>query len=240
MNTANNPLRLKAFTSSQMHRLMGAPKPRKTYIEECKYERRLGRSLNNDHSARPTTWGHLVEKRAFDLLGMEYQLNSKDVIVHPEIETWAGTPDGTKNYTTVYDIKCPYTLKSFCELMEVFAADSAEVLKIEYPEHYWQLISNSVLTGCKYAELIVYMPYQSELNEIIDMAGNAPTEELYKYKWINFAADGELPYIIEGSYYHNLNILSFEVPESDKEALKAQILESSKELIEQVTMELNN
>jgi hypothetical protein len=94
--------RIGNFTSSEIVALMSNGKgsmfgaPAKTYIEECNMERRLGRSITTEINARAISWGKLVERRAFDLLGIEYTLNSDETLTHPEIEFWAGSPDGFK------------------------------------------------------------------------------------------------------------------------------------------------
>lgn len=218
--------RIGNFTSSQIYRLMGAPKPRKTYIDECNFARKLGRSLNADRSARATSWGKLCERRAFDILPLEYQLTSLDTITHPEYSCWAGSPDGVSE-TAVYDIKCPYTLKSFCELNEI---KTAEQLRDEYPEYYFQLISNAILTGKDKAELIVYCPYKSELDAIRTLCNDMPQEEIYNYFWIANANDNELPYLIEGGNYQNLYFLRFEVTADMKEQLTNTVKAFSSEL----------
>lgn len=218
--------RIGNFTSSQIYRLMGAPKPRKTYIAECNYARKLGRSLNSEHSARPTTWGKLCERRAFDILPLEYQLTSLDTITHPEYSCWAGSPDGVSE-TAVYDIKCPYTLKSFCELNEIKTAFD---LREEHPDYFWQLVSNAVLTGKDEAELIIYCPYKSELDAIRMLCNDMPQDEIYKYFWIANANDDELPYIREGGYYQNLYFLRFKVTAEMKDELTQAVVTYSAEL----------
>src|SRR5574338_579540 len=45
-----------------------------TYISDKKLERKLGRSLNEDVSARPLEWGKFIESRAFVTLGFDYSL----------------------------------------------------------------------------------------------------------------------------------------------------------------------
>ena len=66
------------FSSSQMHKLVTRAKdgikfgaPALKYIQEVKWEKKLGRPLENEKTAKPTSWGNLVEKRAFDLLPMD-------------------------------------------------------------------------------------------------------------------------------------------------------------------------
>lgn len=201
-----------------------------SYIEECNMERNLGRCLENEINARPLTWGTLVEGRVFDLLGLEYQLVSKETIVHPEFDYWAGSPDA-KAEDTVGDIKSPNTLKSFCQLVyplynEIHGIDQMTHIRETHKDgekFYWQLVSNAILTDSKFAELIVYVPYKSELQEIRDMAANMDDEKQYRFMWINSASDEELPWIPDGGYYKNLNIIRFEVPEEDKKFLTERV-----------------
>lgn len=224
------------FTSSSIHFLMkngrgGKPSVQtERYIEEKRMERRLGRSLNSDISARPTIWGSVVEKRLYSLLDpFEYEYCSNQTVTHPEINVWAGTPDFlTKE--RVCDGKCPYTLKSFCEMADIAIANDAEKLKSDVPEYYWQLVSNAILTGRKQAELIIYCPYKSELDAIRDMVNDADDFDQNKVAWIYFSNDEDLPYLIDGQYYNNKYSLVFDVPSEDVESLTSAVLEASKKL----------
>lgn len=210
-----------------------------TYIEETNMERRLGRALCDEVNARPLTWGKLIEARAFDLLGLEYSLVSKETIQHPIIKFWSGSPDGTKE-DTVGDIKCPMTLKSFCQLVDplyngLTGMDAMNAIRENHKDgdkYYWQLVSNAILTGSKFAELIVYVPYYSELQEIKVMAQMVDTSELSKHYWIAMASDGELPYLVDGRYYKNLNVIRFAVPQSDKDLLTDYVTRAGEMLIE--------
>jgi hypothetical protein len=246
-----NASRIGNFTSSEIAALMTNGKekgtfgkPALTYIEECNMERRLGRSVTEESTARPLMWGKLNEKRVFEMLGLEYTLCSQETIVHPEINCWSGSPDGEKfdEGKTVIDFKCPITLKSFCQLVDPVLNDKGEVihkaLTIEAvrenhrdgEKYYWQLVSNAILTGAKYAELIVYVPYQSELQSIRDYAANLDGDQR-GYYWLSGATDDELPYLIEGGLYKNINIIRFEIPESDKRALTGRVRVASERLI---------
>jgi len=152
------------FSSSMIHLLMKRDKqggfgaPALNYIREKRYELRLGRSINSDHSARSTTWGTFLENRAFELMPMNYKLESKERLAHPTIKHWTGAPDLNAE-DVVCDIKCPYTLKSFCETVDSLV--DVETFKSVRPDAYWQLVSNAILTGKDQAEIIVYCPYQS-------------------------------------------------------------------------------
>jgi len=244
----NSKIRNGNFTSSEIAALTSEPtaaakklgsifgKPAFTFIEEKNFERLLGRSIDNEVDAKPLTWGKLLESRVFDLLGMEYLLTSQETDVHPEIPYWVGSKDGIKNDdgSTVIDIKCPMTLKSFCRLVSPLysGVDGLEAMQWIRDNHkdgekyYWQLVSNAAINDCRFAELIVYMPYQSELAEIkLSADGQA------NCYWVAMAMDEELPYLKEGGYFKNLNIIRFEVPDSEKEFLKERVLAAGKMLI---------
>lgn len=238
----NNTPRIGNFTSSEIGNLMkkdrsgkGFGAPALGYIEECNMERRLGRSISDEVNARPLLWGKLLEGRAFDMLGLEYTLTSKDTIIHPTIPYWAGSPDGGKDEPkTVTDIKCPITLKSFCQLVDNYREGGMDAVRAEHKDgdkYYWQIVSNAILTGSDHGELIVYMPYRSELAEIRMMVQLLPGDVIGKYYWVASAMDDELPYLLDGGFYKNVNILSFPIPEADKKALMDAVLRAGELLI---------
>jgi hypothetical protein len=202
--------------------------PALTYIGNKNIERKLGRSLESESNARPLSWGKLLEKRVFELLGLEYSLCSDETLKHPDFDCWFGSPDGIKHdgTKTVIDIKAPYTLLSFATLVDCSTVTELRSEHRDGDKYYWQLVSNAILTGCDYAELIVYCPYQSELQEIKLMAEGDPS--VY---WLWSSQDEELPFLIEGGYYRNLNILRFQVSQEDKDALTARVREAAKLLV---------
>ena len=244
MSITKNQPRIGNFTSSEIAALMTKGKkkgelgkPAYTYIKEKVMERRLQRSLDTETNARPLTWGQLIEKHVFELLGLEYQLVSQESIVHPEISCWAGSPDANKfdEGKTVVDIKSPITLKSFCQLVDplyVGKTGLETIMEIRKnhssgEDYYWQLVSNAVLTNSKFAELIVYVPYFSELEKIRAFASEADLENPHRYYWINNAVDEELPYILDNGFYKNINVIRFEIPEEDKVALTERVIYSA-------------
>lgn len=242
-----NTFRIGNFTSSEIACLTKVSKDRKsfgapalTYVDEKNMERRLGRSLSDELNARALTWGKLLETRTFDLLGLEYSLISKETIGHPTINYWSGSPDGIKEEDTVIDIKCPITLKSFCQLVDpiyngLTGIDAMNAIREDHKDgdkFYWQLVSNAILTGSTHAELIVYVPYLSELQEIRQMAQMVDTEMLSKHYWIAMATEGELPYLNDAGYYKNLNVIRFEVPQADKDLLTDCVTRAGEMLIE--------
>lgn len=241
-----NNSRIGNFTSSEIAALIkrGRGKeeyfgaPALTYIEECNMERRLGRSLSDEVDSRATKWGKLVEPRVFELLGLEYQLTSTETILHPRIPYWGGSPD-TITQLSVGDIKCPLTLKSFCQLVQPIydglqGVDAINAVRENHKDgdkYYWQLVSNAILTKKKYAELIVYMPYKSELEEIKQMIDGDP-----RGYFIAMAGEDELPYLIDGGYYNNLNIIRFEIPQEDIDLLTERVTEAGKKLIQSIAI----
>ena len=89
-----------------------------------------------------------------------------------------------KKCDTITDIKCPLTRKGFYNLIkrlytfdgfdatpkeEVNGNEIIQLIRNDSKEgekYYWQLVSNACITKSKYAELIVFMPYFEQLEEI--------------------------------------------------------------------------
>ena len=237
----HNEARIGNFTSSDIADLMsngrqelGLGAPAMTYIKEKRMEKRLGRSLDGESNARPLSWGKLIEQRVFDLLGIEYQLVSQETLVHKDIAFWAGSPDANKfdPGRTVVDIKSPITMKSFCQLVDplyygLTGMDAMNAVRENHPQgekYYWQIVSNGIITESQFGELIVYCPYFSELKNIRQYATQMDSADQYKYYWIANAQDDELPYLIDGGYYKNINVIRFEIPEEDKFALTERVI----------------
>ncbi len=196
--------------------LVGAPF--KTYVQETRFEMRLGRALSTDVSSRPALWGTLVEAYVNDAhVGLEYELASTERLEHQFIAHWTGAPDLISD-DCVGDIKCPQ-LKNFCELSEICLAGDVFELKASYPEYFWQLVSNAILTDVDYAELIVFCPYQDELAAIRELAVEAGD----KFKFIFYAKDDELAYLPRDSFYKNVARLRFNVSGNVKEELSDRV-----------------
>lgn len=225
------------FTSSEIFKLMCEGKakgsfgaPALTYIDEKNIEIKLGRSIDTEITAKETSWGKLCESYVFGKLGLEYKLCSHETIVHPEIDCFAGSPDAEKE-DTIVDVKAPATLKSFCKLVDRLyqGFNGEQVIDYIRNEHkdgdkyYFQLVANAILTGKDWAELIVFCPYQSELQairELCEMTEGTLQKQVY---WINNAADEEMPYLVDGGYYRNINIIRFPVKETEKKLLLDRI-----------------
>ena len=210
------------FSSSEISKLIkgGRAKdavfsaPGLTYIKEKRYESLLGRPLQGMVFAKATSWGTFLEERAFGMLPDGYSLVSQDRLAHPTIERWTGAPDFITE-DTVGDIKCPYTLKSFCDMME-FMGD-VEAFKTAKPEYYWQLVSNAILTDKDKAEFVVYVPYLSELEDVRELGYENDVN------WLERAEDEEMPYLLDGGNYENISRFKFDIPQEDKDLLTERV-----------------
>src|SRR5215217_7170470 len=101
------------FTSSKIFKLMSNGKTDgtigatgKTYIEDKKYERKLGRSAETQSYSRDMAWGIFLEKRVFDMLEYGYELQPTTTKVHPTINYWSGSTDLLMPGVKVGSIKC--------------------------------------------------------------------------------------------------------------------------------------
>jgi hypothetical protein len=228
-------MRAGTFSSSSAWKLMTKGKaagsfgaPALKYIKQVNLEMKLGRALMCERDSRPTDWGDFCQHRVFNLLDLSYRNIDGVRYFHPDVKCWSGMPD-TLRAESVGDIKSPYNLEVFCDKIEALEA-GIEVYKAEFPEDYYQHISNAILlnaNGIKvtHFEAIIYAPYRYEIDEI-------RKESEHEYQWIKFANDDELPWIPDGGQYKNLNIYRFEVPISDKIALHERVVEAGKQLIE--------
>lgn len=244
----NNQKRNGNFTSSEIVALTtngkasgSFGKPFYTYVAETNMERRLNRSLTNEENARPLIWGKLCEQVAFDILGTAYKMCSQETIDHPTIDCWKGSPDCEKWVGTnegykldaVVDIKCPMTLKSFCTLIDSFNTGGIQKVRDKHQDgekYYWQLVSNAILIGVDFAELIVFMPYLDQLDTIRQYAHQKDGADIHKYYWVTMGLDEELPWISRNGAYQNVNVLRFEIPQSDKDFLTDRVISAQKML----------
>ena len=93
-------------------------------------------------------------------------------------------------------------------------------------KYYWQIVSNAIITGKSKGELIIFCPYHSQLDELRMLAQNMPSDVLSHYYWIANSMDNELPYLLNGGKYRNLNRIIFDVPEDDIAFLTDRVLKA--------------
>ena len=237
MSILENTIRNGNFSSSKIFNLLKVGKdktsfgaPALNYIQEKKYERKLKRSISTDAETRPTLWGKFLESRVHDLLGMEYEHTNDISLVHSKYPFWVGSPDFLdRKAKVVSDSKCPQP-KAFAELVEN-CSKGVEVFKAEHEDYYWQLVSNALITDSEFIELIVYMPYESELPEIRLEAENFDSVDQYKYRFIAESSKHQLAYLPDDSEYKNLNIFRFPLNKADAFTLESKVIEASLLLI---------
>lgn len=235
--------RVANFSSSSIYHLISKShgswslenvgKPFYTYIKEKVREHRTGVAISKETSPRSVAWGRFMEQYTFEnKLGIKYQLVSKDRYYHPELP-WSGMPDTILN-DSIGDIKNPWTVNSFCDSVDAIN-ESVKKFKENVPNYYWQLVSNAILCKKEYAEIFIHIPYKDEL-EAVREATELYDGDQNKIAFINWATDDELPHIIRGRYYKDLNHLRFIVPEEDKEILTKRVKMAAKIL----NKEINN
>ena len=217
--------RVGAFSSSSAWRLMannrkgdGFGSSGISYIEEKKYERKLGRAISIEKNPRSSSWGKFIEKRVFSvLLDTSYIPTMEKRFAHPIIEGWNGSPDFLR-HNEIGDIKS-FELLNFCRTHDA-ATSGYDNFKEECPEIFWQLTSNCCIHNVSTARLILYVPYLSELSAIREEAEIAD----HKFQWIKFASDDELPYLLPNKYYKNLSTFLFTIKKEDIDILTNRII----------------
>lgn len=217
------------------------------YVDECNWEREAGRSIEVESNAKPLSWGKCCESVAFENIGTEYTLCSNDTIQHPTIPHLVGTPDAYTE-TIVADLKCPMQLMSFRKMIAPAYDDKTgalihEALTIEALRHnhkdgdkfFWQVVSNAILLravkglNITKGQIIVFVPYEEQLDEIRQMAEGNPD---YYWIWSSIPNKiNEVPYLISGGKYKNTSIIEFDIFESDVQALTNRVIECGEKLI---------
>ncbi|AKG94235.1 hypothetical protein AVT43_gp61 [Polaribacter phage P12002L] len=211
-----------------------------TYIKEKKREKKLNRSISNTVYTRAIIWGIVCELYIFaKKLDTSFSdMNNVGRLTHPDFENWTGVPDTFRRIELVVgDIKSPSSLIKFCDLIEN-TEEGLESFKINHPDYYWQLVSNAILTGVDKAELLFYIPYLSEMKDILYFVEHIEQEslpldlDLAQIQWIAneinaFVTFGknpiQIPYLPNDCEYKDFNTFLFDVPNTDKEFLTERV-----------------
>lgn len=246
----NNKHRIGNITSSQIHKVVQTSSrdktsaltdlkwaaPALTYFEEKRIEKKLGKCLDLEGSSKATAWGNFMEYVIFNLLGIEYKILSKETTVHPKIKYWAGSCDLLIPFKLVGEIKC-YQLKKFCQYTDVInlkapEAEKIAILKKDFAQEYWQMVSNAIIQNVPMAEAITYAPYESEMDGIRELAENLDSSEQWRYRFIIEDGNEKLPVIPDGNpYYSNINKFRFTVPIDDINLLTERVKRAKPELV---------
>ncbi len=238
MGVMNNKKRQAHFTSSMAYKLIKLTpkgdfqKPGLTYIEEKQIEKRMQSCLDGGVHTQSLAWGNFCELVVYSILGIQYQISSKETKLHPKYgKFWSGSKDlfTTKSGKTVSiaEVKC-YQKKMFAQYNDCLLKKDIELLKKDFPKEYWQIVSNACIEGVDIGEAISYMPYISEAKEIKEMATDYDGDDQWRYKFIVDRDVEDLPFLPDGGYYKNITKFAFVVPDEDKKLLERRILQASK------------
>lgn len=220
----------------------------KTYVKRKNKERKLGKTLDGADSGRACDWGKFVEMWLMnerpDIIGLHHTLTPNLTEVHPKYtDVWAGSRDGFDNDTqAVDDIKCPYTMDSFCTFAELFIAGVEigfrEVLLNGYTDifgdntkhadgetYYWQLVSNAHIKGVNKANLIVFCPTKEMLEQIQSYAVFGDHGNVINCFFIGNAniENNELPFVPDDSLYPYKLEFTFDIPQEDLEYIEHRV-----------------
>ncbi len=236
---ALNPLRVGSFTSSDIHKLLTVGKdkkslgaPGKTYVLEKNIERKLGRGLKPETYTQAMAWGTLCESFLFEeILGTEFEHNADETINHPTILFWAGSCDLLVQGERISEIKC-YQPKKFCLYTDAVLSQDIEFIKEEFPDEYWQAVSNAIINQVPRVELMTYMPFRSELPKLRQFADDWDGADQWKYRFVTEKDDSWLPWLPDNGNYNNVNRFEFEVPTKDIEQLTDAVLRAGELLVE--------
>jgi YqaJ-like viral recombinase domain len=226
MSEELSALRNGNFTSSNNFKLCASLKSGEpseafyTYVKEKMFERNLGRSLEMGAHSNSMTWGAFLEPRVFENLSSDYQIIHKETFVHKDHPFLVGTPDFYIEGVKVSELKC-FEPKNFASYVSALLTKDTEKIKKEHPKEYWQIISNATILDVKIGEALVYMPYESEMDEIRELA-NDPTYyeplglQAWQVRFIQEKSNKELAVLPNNSKFLNLNVFEFEIPIDDK------------------------
>lgn len=233
----NNSSRWGKFTSSNIYKLIkeGRGKedfsaPGLTYIQEKAIERKMQSCLDGGAHTQALAWGNFMELVVYSILGVQYQISSKETTPHPiHGKYWSGSKDlftinnETGKMESIAEIKC-YQKKNFALYTDCILKKDIKLLKTEFQKEYWQIVSNVCIESVDIGEAITYMPYVSEYEEIKQMAFDYDGPDAWKYKFIWDLPVEDLPFLPNDGYYKNINKYAFIVPEEDKKLLEDRII----------------
>ena len=198
-----------------------------TYIREKKLERRMGATLDTNAYSQSAAWGIACETVIFSHLGLDYKMQSQDTFLHTNEKLskyWSGSVDLTVPNEKVAEIKC-YQRKNFGFYADCLMQKDVDLLRKDFPKEYWQIVSNAIIHNVDVGEAILFMPFESEMDDLRGMI-----EETWQTRFIFEKENWELPCLPDDGYYNNIYIFTFEIPKQDKEFLTQRIKEAIVEL----------
>lgn len=157
-------LRCGTFTASEVWKLMTDPRSKKeqisktaeTYILEKVHEKVTGRiKMGVDNFS--TQWGVEHEPLALKWYGKltGNVMGESYLVFHETLEGFSCTPDQFVNEDGLCEVKCPANGAN--HLKHCFITTS-EYMKAEFPEYYWQVTAQMVITGRKWCDFVSFDP----------------------------------------------------------------------------------
>jgi hypothetical protein len=204
----------------------------KTYIKQKAQERKRKRSMSMDQYSRSTVWGNLMERRMFDIIGIEYKDSADITYDHPDFpNNWAGSVDLIVPKIKVAEVKAYEPIK-FCDYADCLISQDLERLKNDFTQEYWQIVSNACIHKVDIGEVILYQPYDNEAALIAEMINmmDEPMQIKYQYFYMQIINHDlyKMPFQPDDSDYPNIVAWEFEIPTEDKQYLTSRVIEASK------------
>lgn len=219
--------RHKCITSSQVYRLMGTRASYTTYVNEIAAQVICDSPKVRTGSGRAGSWGTMCEKYAYLTHANQdrWRFQSDLFIINPAIPHHGGTPDMVAD-DAVADIKCFWQDK-VTRLRLVMHQGGPHALREEFPDVYWQLLSNAMILRVNKAVLFSFIPSIIELDNIRDFAADLTGNE---HKWVVYASDEELPHIGTDAIIDPVEEMEWVVDSGDLDALKENISAATKDI----------
>ncbi|MCW3109901.1 MAG: YqaJ recombinase family protein [Segetibacter sp.] len=151
-------------------------------------------------SSKAIEWGVLYEPEAIQFFSQSIDREIFASTFVPFGEHSGGTPDGeTKDF--IIEVKCPFVSSNH---VKYFLYNSAEDLKEDKPEYYWQIQGNLLFTGKDKAFFISYDPRvkkdKLKLSSLLIHA-NKEDHELIKLK-LEKAIEKKIQVLTSLNYYN--------------------------------------
>ena len=114
-----------------------------------------------------------------------------------------------------------------------------EFIKENFEKEYYQVVSNSIIHGFDKAELISYMPYETELKKIIQLIEDtnileANNLEPWEYRFMTEKPFEMLSYLPDDGYYDNMTKFEFEIPKTDVDFVTKRVVLANEELKKEI------
>jgi hypothetical protein len=235
----NKEIRAGRFTSSEIYKLIKTGRgkadvfsaPGLTYIKETKLERLFNSNLSDNAYSRAIGWGNFMEAILFsEKLGTEYTISSDESKKHPDEylgDFWAGSCD-FEIPNGISEAKCYYRKKFGLYTLCLLKQD-VQLLKGEFPQEYWQIISNAIIHGVEYGEAVSYMPYAKDM-EMIKQYAEDPIwidqylkEPMWKFRFIYEEETKDLPVLENDGFFKDVNKFRFKIPQEDIQLLTERV-----------------